>query len=348
MARNKDYILKAKFFVFCFYLSVMNVNALKNPQIFNIAFGQNKLTSVTVPDFKKQLKNDVFERSSAQKTDKNDFLSLSKQEIIDRVLFSVKQRENYIGCGGDARVYKIENTDYCVRLPYKSGDLKNTTLSFDLKEQDRINHTVAKFSNGAAIMKYIEGFTLSKRSSQGKLSQSVVDRALLDLPVSAFHGLFKQVCHAKDNGMIFDCSSTNVILDTKKQALTAIDFYEMLPEEPEDIKPLRFMQASLTEGADFALKKKCALKIILGALEELKPGVKPCMNIGEFGFRDFVDNVQIGNDISPSKEWVILKDVLTDVLCLKIKEIAGCNVNDLLEYKIEEAQTMAQVLSSCV
>lgn len=339
--------------MFGFYTNVMLI--LSNPitdnkyknflkpyrQIFP-AFG----AKTNAPD-SLQMKGPL-EHDSVELSSKKDLLSLSPAEIKDAVWRSSKEPKNCLGFGAEAQVYKVEGTKYCVKIPYKSKSLKNSDISFSLNEKDRINHVVAKFSNGATLMRYVEGIPVSERITENKISAKDLDKMLLALPVSAFHNLFRQICHAKNNGMIFDCSASNVIMNPKEKTLTAIDFYETDPEYPEDVKPLRYILEALADDDSFILKKKCALKVILGALEDLKPGVVPCLSIGEFRFNDFMEKVQIGNNLKYSQDWSKLKACLADVLCLKIKEIAGVDVKDMQEYKIEEAKSIIDVLSSCV
>lgn len=309
------------------------------------SFGRNDISSTTLT-LKEPLKADKVEISCSKAKNKSDLLTLSKEEIINAILISSKKSENFIGNGNEAKVYKIDGTNYCVRVPYDSKNLRNSDISLDVSEKDKVNHVVARFSNGVTIMNLIDGFSLEGRFSN-TFPQEPRNKALLKLPVSAFNGLFKQVCHAKDNDMIFDCSAPNLIINPKEKTITAIDFYEMDPEYPEQVKPLRHMLEAMGDSDDFEFRKKVIGKILLGALEELKPDVKPCLNIGEFKFRDFMDNAQNGGSLCRSQKWAKLKDVLTDVECLKIKEMAGIDVKDILQYKIDEASELIQVLSSC-
>lgn len=329
-------------------LDLINKNyksLLKNMPVAPPSFGRNDYSSAVL-SLKEPLKADKVEISRSKAKNKPDLLTLSKEEIINAILISSKKSENFIGNGNEAKVYKIDGTNYCVRVPYESKSLKNSDISLAVSEKDKVNHVVARFSNGVTIMKLIDGFSLEGRFSD-TFPQAPRNKALLKLPVSAFNKLFKQVCNAKDNDMIFDCSAPNLIINPKEKTITAIDFYEMDPEYPEVVKPLRHMLEAMGDSDDFEFRKRVIGKILLGALEELKPDVKPCLNIGEFKFRDFMDNAQNGGSLCRSQKWAKLKDVLTEVECLKIKEMAGGKVKDMLQYKIDEASELIQVLSSC-
>lgn len=336
--------------MFGFYTNIMLI--LSNPitdnkyknflkpyrQIFP-AFGA-KTNAQDPLQMKGPLAHDSVELSS-----KKDLLSHSPAEIKDAVCRSLRDNRNYLGGGFEGRVFKIENTDYCIKIPYESKNLKKSDISFSLREKDRLNQVVAKFSNGAFLMKYVEGIPVSEKLDK---SESDINKMLLKLPAGAFQGLFRQICQAQDKGLLFDCNPANVIINPKKKTLTAIDFYEMDPRYPEEIRPLRCMLEALAGDDSFDVKQKCALKIISGALKELESGVKPCLSLGDFKFRNFMEKVFNGSKPDSFDEWEKLNACLTDVLCLKLREICGEDVKDSLEYKIEEAKSIIDVLSSCV
>ena len=92
-------------------------------------------------------------------------LDLPKDEVLKLVKQSINPK-NGIGIGGEADVYSIPDTDFCVRLIGLDGDTSSyatrykdftTDFSKDLTPQDKANHIVIKLGNGASIMRKIEG-----------------------------------------------------------------------------------------------------------------------------------------------------------------------------------------------
>lgn len=269
-----------------------------------------------------------------------DFLSLGGDAILKRIKESLNEK-SFIGAGKDAKVYKIIDTDYAVRVPYSvfSNIKKPANINLNLTEQDKVNHVVAKFDNGVTIMKYIEGFSLYGDVRVSKQQQTQMDKMLLALPVSVYHNLFKQVCHAKDNGMIFDCDGRNVILNPQMKTLTAIDFYPMNKKNPETVKPLRHIYSAVSTTAKGTEGKLAAL-ILKGALKEFQPGVKPCIKSQEISFTDFLAVVQPDIPQVSYRNLQELKEILTDVKALKFKEFLGGNVKEELSSTLKEANEM--------
>ncbi len=287
---------------------------------------------------------DVFEFS--KKTDKpdkpyDDFLSSPKNLMLKRILDSVADKDCFLGCGNSAVVYKIKETPYCIRFPKGQKSLEVTRMTTNLSEKDKINHVVARFPRGISLMKTIEGFPLAVSESNKKIKQKELNNIVENLPVSAFHGLFKQVCHAKDNNMMFDCSAMNVIVNPEKKTLTAIDFYEMDPKYPEDVKVLSYMFEALQSCEN---AKKIAGKIVLGAMEELKPGKVPCLNIDDFKFVKFVSSLQYKCS-QPPEGLDEIADALVELECMKLQELIG---DDSLELKKDLASKLEETKSLIV
>ena len=87
---------------------------------------------------------------------------------------------------------------------------------------DRINHVVARADNGSVIMKRIEGVPLKWENNP---------KEIYDLPDKAYKHLLSQITRANKLSMIFDSSPSNIIYDSKNRILTAVDFYQLKPEE---------------------------------------------------------------------------------------------------------------------
>lgn len=159
-----------------------------------------------------QLDQDIFVKS------KKDLLQSSREEIFKAIDTSIKD-ENLIGEGSEAKVYKIQSSEYVVRLIKNENtdgfvDYKNS-LSFLISSRDKINHVVAKLGEGCSIMEYLPGENLCKCKCP---------RELAGLSKSVYYDLYKKICYAKANGMVFDVSPSNIIYDSDKKTLTPIDF----------------------------------------------------------------------------------------------------------------------------
>lgn len=274
---------------------------------------------------------------------KQDLLTLSESEIIEKVNQTVANKNNYLGCGSEAVVYRIPDTDYCVRLKKNNKSKLCHPVSFKLSTRDKINHVVAKIGKNAAILKFYEGFpSFVMNESNCKIIQSEVDKSLDELPVSAFSGLLRQVCFAKKHDMVFDCDWSNVIINPENKTITAIDFYKLDKDMPEVIYPLRACYSSLIyPEAPVLHKKNCMAKILLAALEEMKPGEVPCMPVEEFNFSDFINKVYSDKNMSSDAYTDLLKKIMNDIECLKIKNIYNKddkNIQSELNGKIKVAQ----------
>lgn len=274
---------------------------------------------------------------------KKDILLKGKERIFACIEESIKNKQNRLGAGDDAVVYKLEKQPYCVRLLRHGSDdscFRNykKSISFDLTEADRINHIVANLGEGCSIMRNIEGYPLIiPPLSNCKIPQKEITDMVYKLPVSAYNKLFKQICHAKKHKMVFDCSGTNIIVNPKDKTLTAIDFYRMDPNSPKTVKPLTFLFDAIPYNTPQQQRKSAGM-LILGALEELKPGIVPSTELSEFKFNDFFDRVERSMPRNLPSEWPKIKDTVTEIVCLKLKESIGMNVKSMQAYKFEEAE----------
>ena len=216
-----------------------------------------------------------------------DLLDLPKEEVIKRVQESIKP-ENFLGQGTEAEVYRIKDTDYCVRIPYVTGDMYASNYTKELTPIDKLNHVRARLGFGASIMDYFDGVT-PKEFKNNDYYRNIFQEKISNLPIKSYTDLLHQISNAIDNEMVFDFSGGNLIVDLKKQKLTAIDFYN-LSDNPRPIRPLLEMYSVLTSyGAREKTGKKIYDKVVEAGLEEFKPNKIPCMDVELF---DFVELVQ--------------------------------------------------------
>ena len=216
-------------------------------------------------------------------------LELSKDEVLKLVKQSINPK-NGIGIGGEADVYAIPNTDYCVRLIGLNGDsrhfstrYKDYTAEFskDLTPQEKVNHTVIRLGNGASIMRKIEGEPVYSffRTQEEQLEAA---KEIANFPIEAFSGLLRQIASAVKVGVGFDPHAANIIADFENKTLTAIDFQEYRCRTL--IKPLESMLNGLRTVDDDEINLTLLKKVLKAGLEEFKPGVKPCFDVERFNF----------------------------------------------------------------
>ncbi len=280
------------------------------------------------------LKKDTVSFSGKEK----DLLELSKKEIFRKIDASIKP-ENFLGEGGEAKVYKIEGTPYAVRLTKNiiTNEIfpnYKKRLSFKLTDGDKINHTVALLGGEASIMKYIEGENCFKYKNQNEL---------FNLPVDSYYKLYKQICHAKDKDMIFDCSSSNIIYNPKDKSLTALDFYKSDMDFPENTYPLSAIFSAFTTTT-FAFqpenfKRLCAALLNI-AIKEVEPGVQPVQHPNELSLGRLFRNFESCYEDSLPPQYDILKKTFYEALQLKYAESLGKDVKKELNGKIKLAKSL--------
>lgn len=269
-----------------------------------------------------------------------DLLELSDKEIFDRIQTSMSSIKNYLGQGNEARVYKIEGTNYCVRFDnFESLKFDKMQLNRDTTEADKVNHIVAKFGEGSSIMRYIEGSpVLSTDSMFDSKEPKRIAEEIAQMPVKSFNRFLKQICHAYNNDMIFDCCWPNVIINPKNQTITAIDFNKNT--ENESLKPLSYMFSSLVHpDTTQAQCKIYADKILNAALDEFAPATKPCWNIANFDFSSLLRNLSYKTPLDDV--FVnIFKDTLNTIQDLKFQDIKGFDVTKELEANLKVARAL--------
>ena len=257
-------------------------------------------------------------------------LDLPKEEVLKLVKQSINPK-NGIGIGGEADVYAIPDTDYCVRLIGLNGDsrhfatrYKDYTAEFskDLTPQEKVNHTVIRLGNGASIMRKIEGEPVYSffRTQEEQLEAA---KEIANFPIEAFSGLLRQIASAVKVGVGFDPHAANIIANFKNKTLTAIDFQEY--SYLSFSKPLSSMLNGLKTVDDEKVNLKLLKQVLFAALDEFRPKVKPCFDIDKF---DFSCLLRSEKGLSDDKLFHRLK-------YQKALELKGRNVVDELQQLLE-------------
>lgn len=274
----------------------------------------------------------------------NDLLTLKDEDIITAVKSSLNDNESLIGTGGDARVYKIKDTDYCVRIPIDNFSKLQIAEIIDkdlvlidkiVSEVDKINHIKAHMNNGITIMDYISGEPVFTPSMYMNESEQVkMSKMIEEIPVSGYSKLLKQICKAYEYDMYFDCSGSNVIFNPKNKSLTAIDFYKA--EYTESLHPLTHIYAALNnDKTTIEQKKISAGKIFNAVINELYPEQKSCTHISNFDFYRFIYNLKNSGIIENKKYADRLCDIFSQIEELKYAQIRGVEVTKELNGKLK-------------
>lgn len=281
-----------------------------------------------------------------------ELLNLPKEELYKKIKNSLTP-ENFLGQGTEAEVYRIKDTDYCVRIPYNAlstystysdKDMNCMYLDKNIEPVERVNHTLAKLSSGATIMKYIEG-VCPKDYINNSDSRYKFQAKIADLPTKSYTNFFHQIANGLDNDMMFDCSSGNLLVDFKNKKMTAIDFIP-ISENSRDVKPLCEMYSVLTAyGAERETGKKIFENIMSAGLDEFKPKNTPCMDVELFDFVDLCERRiydSKANNIERlmkkiSQQVGILKE-------LKSKEHLNELFSTFLEEKVAEIKSLIKYI----
>ncbi|MGN0031026.1 MAG: hypothetical protein ACI37Q_03630 [Candidatus Gastranaerophilaceae bacterium] len=290
-----------------------------------------------------------------------DLLSQSPEEITTQVKNSLTLK-NFIAAGGDAEVYKIENSDYCIRIPFINGSSNNKkpiskvkqilenqkpfSITTEISPSDKVNHVKAKLNNKYSIMKYINGMPVATPfMSEDEIIRNA--KTIEEAPIESFSKLLHQVCEAYKYNMYFDCTSVNVIVNPKDKTFTAIDFYKA--EFPESLHPLSHIFAALSTTKTTTEQQKIfAGKIFKATLEELKPNVTPCTSITNFDFYRFIYKLANGGIIENQNYVNLLCQMFADIEELKMKEARRIDVTRVLNGKIKVVNTLVKQLFNVV
>jgi len=239
---------------------------------------------------------------------RKNFLELSGKSVRTKIVYSLKDPMNKLGQGGEAEVWRIAGTEYCVRLPLCSKHNFEGMLNFDVSETDKINHAVAKLSGGISIMPLIRGFTFNTKN----IKKSEVAAMVENMPQEAFDELFKQVYNAENHNLMLDEGNGNIIINPQAQKMTAIDFcpYQYSVNRENFLNALFYClnPANITSPAQ---RKICAQKLLSAPLNVVQNDPKVYIDLSLCGFQKFVarlgrliHNRQVSADLGDNLERI--------------------------------------------
>lgn len=261
----------------------------------------------------------------------DELLSITPKEIFEIIDKTIKDKSNKLGQGGEAAVYRIPDTAYCVRINLDYKSKLKSKFSLDVSDKDKVNHIVANLGGKSSIMHFIDGYPMRPTGFITKENYVDTPKMLEQIPVEGFQMLLKQVSNALNKSLKYDCNATNVMINPKDNTLTAIDFFE----EPKDISRPSFILSELYVSVTplkttKSQKQKAAGKILLAALEELKAGEKSCYPINDFDFSRLIYKLNKEGLIQSDAYKNILIKTFEKIVELKNQEIkAGMNLPEL-------------------
>lgn len=240
-------------------------------------------------------------------------VNLLKKESgeITKIVKDVIDNTEKIGFGSEGEVFKIPDTNYCVKIMKGESTRFFGDWKMNVSEQDKINNIVARAENDAVIMNYLEGQPLKWNKPD----------EIYDLPKSAYKNLLKQMQRANDECMKFDNSPRNVIYNPKEKTLTAIDFYEPSPDVEFEYTPLSTTFSVLHNHSaspeHMKNNRNLAGKLLDVVLDELSSGKKPEFEIDRYDVFKLFGQLRMSQNLNEAPQMRYLREAFSDIFRLK-------------------------------
>ena len=262
-----------------------------------------------------------------------DLLGKSGDEILRLVISSVNKPENLIGKGGEASVYRLEGTGYCVRVSHnvlKPEYKSDYRLNLSPSPQEKVNHVVAKLGEDITIMPFFKGYNFFSKNTDKKAVAQMIDQ----MPQVAFDRLFKQLFNAQKLNMRFDSAWPNVLVNPENSTITAIDFYN------------NKIHGGLISGMHSALfykgvtseiqEKNLNKKILTSFIHNVEQGCSPQIRLFEINtIIEMVKDPKFGNLLG--KFFYELSEIID-------QKLFGRNVETQLQGKLKVLRTLINQL----
>jgi len=246
-----------------------------------------------------------------------EFLKQGSKKITEQVINSIYPK-NKIGLGSEGVVYKIADTNYCVKIFYSNKYTLNYNFGnwkTNISKKDKVNHIVAKAQNDAVIMNYIEGESLPWNTPE----------EVFNLPQKSFVNLFRQISEAFNYGLSFDPSSSNIIYNPKTKKLTAIDFYKTSEDDSSSYpyaiisRLYSTLKAHDYSETDKANNRKLGGKFINILINELTTDKKPEFNITETDIKRLFAKIKFSQEMNYPKQLNFLEKSVEKMFSAKQK-----------------------------
>lgn len=272
-----------------------------------------------------------------------DFIHLPVNEVIERVGKSISTT-NLLGRGGEASVYSINDTDYCIRIPIENPDDYRKGFVSELSPLERVNHGVVKLGEKTIIMKCLDGFSMFPRKETG-VTRAMVHSMIDDMPVSAYRNVIKQIYDAYNQGAFFDSSGANVIVNPVNKTMTVVDFTDCLECSNSRILKSLFTTLGMHDGIlTKAQQKDRANKILSSVIDDFLPGQKPLMRVADYSFSEFIYAVKNQGLINKAYSDVFIK-ILNELKELKYMTMRGVrDCEPQMEFRVKQIKSLIKQL----
>ena len=216
-------------------------------------------------------------------TSRQDLLQKNSKEITSIVKDAIKNI-NYIGEGRSGVVFRIPDTDYCIKLDKKRPNIKSSEKWItNVDEADKVNHIAAiGLKSRAIIMKFIEG---------EPLTESFLP-AMYNLPIESFRNTLIQLDRARKQQMYFDYALQNVLFNKSDNSMTIIDFIKLknIPEKDYGISNKLFtcLQTEDYDDISKGLNLMLGKKILNTICNELRFQKTPSFDITKSDLHELI------------------------------------------------------------
>ena len=318
---------------------VASINTFPKYNQFNPV--QNAKNNSCNVSFRPQLSQDTVSFTGYRK-----FLELPNKELFSRLIKSLSD-DMEIGRGGEAVVYSIPGTKYCLRCirgcEADIDDLRSH-IDFNLTEADKVNNVVAHLGAGATILNRLKGMPVKAEFMTTRQIKEVAS-TIADFPVQSFRTLLHQIVDAEKKNMYFDNFWPNVIVNEKNKSLTAIDFVKDY-KYAEEFAPLTKMYDALTHDESTPEQiRSIANKILNAALKDFAPKQKPCMNVEQYDFAWFLTSLRNSERFNISDaNFCALYKAIERIVELKGLELNGENVTNMLRNDLNVAKEIIDLM----
>ena len=260
-------------------------------------------------------------------------INLTKGKSISATVKSaLLDSKNFLGQGSEGIVYRLPNTDYCVKIPHIEIGKDFGGWTFNIGFEDKVNHVVARSENNTRVMNFIEGSSLKYDNKP---------KEIYSLPLESYRDFVKQISDAADNVMQFDSAPSTIIFNKKEKTFTAIDF--RIPNVDYDFIPAPFtsvyrgLQASKEQEKSQSLNKNLMGRLLQTALEEIKKGKDAEFAVEDGDIKELFYCFENGQDkLEP--QYKFLKNIFSQIFLIKKVEARGINISEELNGKIKYAE----------
>lgn len=255
---------------------------------------------------------------------KKDLLDCTNAGITRKVRQAVTDESNEIGYGGSGVVYRIPESNYCVKI-YGDNISDFGVWNFNVSNKDKVNHVIAKAENKSEIMRLIPGEALTWTTDISEI---------FSLPNKCYKDLIMQIVNAEKYGMRFDICSKNIIYNKDTQSFTAIDFVEA-SENNLIFSPIYQVYDALHDFRKTP-EAKCNNRILFckimdTVLDELSKQSKPCFPIEYDDVKLIIDEISQDDNFYVYNSFADVFQKAVELKKLKLNEI---NSEDKLSLRI--------------